>query len=100
MRCAGPQNSFRRRVSVKYINLVYTLLQVEMAIQLPNGDSSPHATEDEGKENLTGFERASQEIEKAGRESPPKVVQPGRTALSEQQTPLGTYAGNSKDSSN
>lgn len=42
-----------------------------MAIQQPSGDS-PIGAEEDSKENLSGFERASQEIEKASqKKSPP-----------------------------
>ena len=53
-----------------------------MAIQQPTGDSSPLAVVKESKENLTGFERASQEIEKASQLKPP---QPERESLAELQ---------------
>ena len=57
------------------------LSQVELAIQQP-GDNSPVGAEDDAKENLTGFERASQEIEKASQIPSPRTE---RAALTEVQ---------------
>ena len=53
-----------------------------MAIQLPVGEGSPFERDFDGKENITGFERASQEIEKASQEEKLQSKwQDGRPAL-------------------
>lgn len=58
-------------------------MQVEMAISQP-GNNSPVGLED-SKENMSGFERASQEIEKASQRQSPQHKQVERPALTELQ---------------